>query len=226
MKPVSSLAVLLVLALFASACAGKKEQAAPKPYAGPDPLVTIDAFIADRAIDTTDPNWKTQVPRPPSVAFNPNEKYFWVLKTNVGTVKIELLPIYAPRRVAATIYLTRLGFYDGLAFHRIIPKFMAQGGDPLGNGGGGPGFRYPSEINKKAKHDERGVVSMANSGPRTEGSQFFILFAEAPHLDGKHTVFGQVVEGLGTLRSMEVSGSEDGKPKRNILIEKADILTE
>jgi len=219
---------LLVAALFAlgvfGACAGKQSE--PVVYSGPDPIETVDAFIANRNIDKSDATWKTHVPRPPAVAFPPGAKYFWVLTTNVGTVKIELLPGYAPRHVASTIYLTRLGFYDGLNFHRIIPKFMAQGGDPLGTGAGGPGFRYGGEFHKKAKHDERGVVSMANAGPRTDGSQFFILFGEAPHLDGKHTIFGQVVEGLGTLRSMEASGSEDGKPRRNILIEKAEIQTQ
>jgi cyclophilin family peptidyl-prolyl cis-trans isomerase len=224
MKLISRSFALLAGVLLVGGCAGKQPEA-PVTYTGPDPLVTIDAFIADRHIDTDDPTWRTHVPRPPAVAFDPTKKYYWVLQTNVGTVKIELLPAYAPRHVASTIYLTRLGFYDGLTFHRIIPKFMAQGGDPLGTGGGGPGFRYSGEFHKKAKHDERGVVSMANSGPRTDGSQFFILFGEAPHLDGKHTVFGQVVEGLGTLRSMEAVGTEDGKPRRNIVIEKAEILT-
>ncbi len=224
MKLVSRTIALLALALLLSACGGKKAEVPPPPYDGPDPIETIDAFIEARAIDKSDPTWKTHVPRPPAVAFDPSQQYFWVLQTNVGTVKIELLPQYAPRHVASTIYLTRLGFYDGLGFHRIIPKFMAQGGDPLGTGGGGPGFRYAGEFHKKAKHDERGVVSMANAGPRTDGSQFFILFDEAPHLDGKHTVFGQVVEGRGTLRSMEASGSENGEPRREIKIEKAVIL--
>ncbi len=216
--------VLLALALWLTACGGKQAEVPPPAYDGPDPIETIDAFIVDRAIDKGDPEWKTHVPRPPAAAFDPNQQYFWVLDTNVGMLKIELLPQYAPRHVASTIYLTKLGFYDGLTFHRIIPKFMAQGGDPLGTGTGGPGFRYAGEFHKKAKHDERGVVSMANSGPRTDGSQFFILFGEAPHLDEKHTVFGQVVEGLGTLRSMEASGSESGRPRRDVVIEKAEIV--
>lgn len=214
----------LVLALLLLVGCGGKQPAPAREFGGPDPIVAIDAFITDRQIDTSDPNWKTHVPRPPVIAFPANEKYYWVLHTNVGSIKVELKQVWAPKHVAATIYLTQLGFYDGLDFHRIIPKFMAQGGDPLGTGAGGPGFRYGGEFHKKGKHDERGVVSMANSGPRTDGSQFFILFAEAPHLDDKHTVFGQVVEGFGTLRSMEAAGSQDGKPKRSIVIETAEIL--
>jgi len=229
LRRVATLVALIAIASFGAAgslgCAGKQKAAPAVAYEGPDPIATIDAFIADRDIDFSDPTWKSHVPRPPSVPFPPGVKYYWVLTTNVGTMKIELLPQYAPRHVASTIYLTRLGFYDGTDFHRIIPKFMAQGGDPEGTGGGGPGFRYSGEFHKKAKHDERGVVSMANSGPRTDGSQFFILFAEAPHLDDKHTVFGQVVEGLGTLRSLEAVGTESGKPRRKIVIEKAEIQT-
>lgn len=225
-SPTARLAIaLFVLVAMAATGCGSKQKPAPPRYDGPDPIETIDAFIVDRNIDKSDPEWKSHLPRPPVVPFPPGVKYYWVLVTNVGVLKIELLPQYAPRHVASTIYLTRLGFYDGLDFHRIIPKFMAQGGDPEGTGGGDPGFRYAEEFHKKAKHDERGVVSMANSGPRTDGSQFFILFAEAPHLDGKHTVFGQVVEGLGTLRSLEAAGTEDGKPRRKIVIEKAEILT-
>lgn len=217
------LALCLLVSIVSLMGCSKKEPVQAPVFSGPDPIVAIDAFIADRAVDKSDPSWKSHVPRPPAIAFPPGAEYFWVLQTNVGSIRIELLQAYAPRHVASTIYLTRLGFYDGLTFHRIIPKFMAQGGDPLGTGGGGPGFRYAGEFSKKAKHDERGVVSMANSGPRTDGSQFFILFGEAPHLDGKHTVFGQVVEGLGTLRTMEAMGDKNGKPKRPIVIEKAEI---
>jgi len=128
--------------------------------------------------------------------------------------------------VASTIYLTRLGFYDGLGFHRIIPDFMAQGGDPLGTGTGSPGFRYAGEFHKKALHDERGIVSMANAGPRTDGSQFFILFKENESLEGKHTVFGMVVEGWGPLRSREMLGTKDGEPARSVTIERAVIAVE
>jgi hypothetical protein len=127
MTTVSRTIALLALALLLTACASNQKAELPPPsYDGPDPIETIDAFIVDRAIDKSDPTWKTHVPRPPAVAFDPGQQYFWVLQTNVGTVKIELLPQYAPRHVASTIYLTRLGFYDGLGFHRIIPNIWVS----------------------------------------------------------------------------------------------------
>ena len=169
----------------------------------------IDAHIKAHPVDTSAPNWKTRVPRPPKVKFDPDLDYYWFLHTTEGGIKIKLKPEYAPAHVTSTIYLTRIGFYDDLSFHRIIPKFMIQGGDPLGTGAGGPAYNMGGEFNRKARHNKRGVVSAANAGPRTDGSQFFILFGkDAEHLDGKHTVFGQVVEGMGTLKTLEIYGSE------------------
>jgi cyclophilin family peptidyl-prolyl cis-trans isomerase len=190
-------------------------------------LEVIAAYSDEHPVDIEDPAWKTRVPQPPVVKFDRSRHYFWYLHTSEGVLKIELKPEWAPRRVAATIYLTKLGFYDGLKFHRIVPKFMAQGGDPLGTGAGSPGFRpYASEIHRKANHSKRGVVAMANSGPRSEGSQFYIAFDKADHLDGKHTIFGQVVGGLGTLRGLEMYGSESGKPRKVVLINRAEVRVE
>ncbi len=185
-------------------------------------------MIEAHPVDTTAPEWRQQVPRPAPLRFTPDRKYYWLLYTNQGLIKIEFLADKAPRHVSTMMYLTRLGFFDGLVFHRIIPGFMAQGGDPTGTGTGGPGFKYAGEFPKRGapKHDARGVLSMANSGPRTDGSQFFILFKEAPHLDGKHTIFGQVVEGMGTLRGIEVRGSEDGTPLDEVIIERAELREE
>ena len=185
----------------------------------------IDAHIKAHPMDTSAPNWKTRVPRPPMVKLDPNVDYYWFLHTTEGGIKIKLKPQYAPGHVISTIYLTRMGFYDGLPFHRIIPEFMIQGGDPLGTGAGGPAYKMGGEFSRKARHNKRGVVSAANSGPRTDGSQFFILFGKkAEHLDGKHTVFGQVVEGMGTLKTLEMYGSESGKPTRDVYIRRAEIL--
>ena len=190
-------------------------------------LEAIAAYSVAHPVNTEDPRWKTKVPQPPVVQFDRSKHYFWYLHTSEGVLKIELKPEWAPRRVAATIYLTKLGFYNGLKFHRIIPKFMVQGGDPLGNGRGSPGFRpYASEIHRKAKHSKRGVVAMANSGPRTEGSQFYIAFDKAEHLDGKHTIFGQVVGGLGTLRALEGYGAESGEPRKDVFINRAEVRVE
>ncbi len=217
-----------VLALLALACAPKTDVSNPVAarFRGVDALVAIDELIAEHPVDKDSPGWKTRVPRPPFVQFSPDKTYYWVLNTSEGLIKIRLLPEYAPRHVSTTIYLTRLGFYDDLGFHRIVPGFMAQGGDPLGSGRGSPGFRYAGEFHKKAKHDQRGIVSSANSGPRTDGSQFFILFKEVPDLDGKHTVFGEVVEGMGTLRTVERYGTKSGEPRKPVVIRRAEILVE
>ena len=195
-------------------------------YQDMDALKAIDAFIANANIDKRDPDWKRKLPRPPRVRFDPEKKYYWLLRTNLGDVKVELLTIEAPMHASNTIYLSRLGFYDGLTFHRIIPKFMAQGGDPAGDGSGGPGYRIAGEFEGEHTHDDQGVISAANRGPRTDGSQFFITFAKADHLDGKHTVYGVVTEGIGTVRDMELRGSETGKPRSTIRINRSLIRVE
>ena len=118
-----------------------------------------------------------------------------IFDTARGPIRVELLPDQAPLTVANFVNLARHGFYDGLDFHRVIPDFMIQGGCPEGSGRGGPGYRFEDETGNGVRH-ERGVLSMANAGPNTNGSQFFITHVATPWLDGKHTVFGKVVEGL------------------------------
>jgi len=223
-----SLTVITLIATIAFGCASKDAapQPPPQPWGGPDPIELIDEFIEAHPIDRADPTWKTHVPRPPFVAFDPGKTYYWYLTTTAGVLKIKLLPEWSPHHVATAIYLTRIGFYDGLTFHRVIPGFMAQGGDPLGDGTGGPGFRIAGEFHKGATHDERGKVSAANSGPRTDGSQFFILFKEKTDLDTKHTVYGQLVEGMGTLLTIESVGTEDGKPISTVEIRRAKVVVE
>jgi cyclophilin family peptidyl-prolyl cis-trans isomerase len=220
--------IITLVLLVALACASKEPETAapPEPWAGPDPIEQIDAFIDEHPVDKTDPTWKTHVPRPPFVRFDPSRKYFWFLNTTAGILKFELLPEWSPHHVSTVIYLTRIGFYDGLTFHRVIPGFMAQGGDPLGDGSGGPGFRIAGEFHKKASHDERGILSAANRGPRTDGSQFFVTFKENTELDPKHTVYGRLVEGLGTLTSIESVGTKDGEPKLIVEIKRARVVVQ
>ena len=122
--------------------------------------------------------------------------------------------------------LAREGFYDGVVFHRVIPGFMAQGGDPTGTGTGGPGYQYAGEFAGGAKHDKAGMLSMANAGPNTDGSQFFLTFVETSYLDGKHTVFGETVKGTDTLKALEAAGSASGKTKEKLEITKATIRVE
>lgn len=189
-------------------------------------LAAIDRFIAEKSIDTSQPHWKTRLPKPPKVSFAPERTYVWLLETSQGAIRIRLRPDVAPMHVSSTIYLTRLGFFDGLGFHRVIPGFMAQGGDPLGDGRGGPGYHYAGEFDPAVKHDKPGLLSMANAGPGTDGSQFFLTFEPAPWLDGKHTLFGEVTEGMETLRAIEKQGSTSGRPGERIEIRKATIRVE
>ena len=124
------------------------------------------------------------------------------METDKGTMVIELFADKTPMTVNNFVFLSREGFYDGVIFHRVIDNFMVQGGDPTGTGRGGPGYKFGDEFNSSLKHDKQGILSMANAGPGTNGSQFFITHGPTPHLNGRHTVFGQVVEGLDVLMSI------------------------
>ncbi|MCP5041271.1 MAG: peptidylprolyl isomerase [bacterium] len=197
---------------------------APK---GPSGVKAIQEFIAGAPIDKSAKDWKQRLPTPPKVPFDDRKTYYWLLETTVGSLKVKLLHDEAPMHASSTIYLTELGFYDDVKFHRVIPGFMAQGGDPTGSGRGGPGYNYAGELGGSSKHDGPGVLSMANAGPNTDGSQFFLTFKATPHLNGKHTIFGKVVEGMGTLAELEKNGSGGrGAPKIDLRIEKATILVE
>ncbi|WP_057830762.1 peptidylprolyl isomerase [Colwellia sp. TT2012] len=191
---------------------------------GDTAIKQAESFITHQAIDKTDPSWKTQLTKPPLLTFTQGKDYFWELQTNQGNLTIKLLTDSAPMHVSSTIYLTKLGFYDELIFHRVIPGFMAQGGDPLGSGSGNPGYKYDGEFEGTADHSEAGMLSMANSGPGTDGSQFFITFKATPFLDGKHTVFGKVVnDEEGSLAKIEALGSRRGKTTTEVKIIKASI---
>lgn len=192
-----------------------------------DPVITnTKAFIKEQNIDTSKSDWKISLPKPPQQAFTEGKTYFWDMTTSEGAMSIQFMPKAAPMHVSSTIYLTTLGFYDGLTFHRVINGFMAQGGDPYGNGVGGPRYQYGGEFSPEAKHHKAGILSMANAGPNTDGSQFFITFKPTPFLNGRHTVFGELVSGMETLKSIEKLGSRGGTPKKEIKILKASIRIE
>jgi peptidyl-prolyl cis-trans isomerase B (cyclophilin B) len=141
-------------------------------------------------------------PKPPSGELDTSKSYRARFKTAKGDIVCELHADRAPLTVENFVNLARSGFYDGTTFHRVIPGFMAQGGDPTGSGRGGPGYQFGDEFDPTLRHDGPGVLSMANAGPGTNGSQFFITYDATPHLDDKHSVFGRVVEGLDVLRSI------------------------
>ncbi len=125
------------------------------------------------------------------------------IETNKGTIKVKLYADKAPMTVANFVNLAQRGYYNGIKFHRVISDFMIQTGDPMGNGTGGPGYEFEDEFNSSLRHDGPGVLSMANRGPTTNGSQFFITHKETPWLDGKHTVFGQVVSGQDVVNQIK-----------------------
>ena len=132
---------------------------------------------------------------PPEMEIDPTKTYKVAIKTSQGEIQLELYPQHAPKTVNNFVFLARQGFYDGVSFHRVISDFMIQGGDPTGSGRGGPGYRFEDELTGNPLKHETGVISMANAGPNTNGSQFFITHSPQPHLNGKHTVFGKVVQG-------------------------------
>ena len=140
----------------------------------------------------------------PDMVIDPKKTYRALIKTSKGEIHLDLFAADTPKTVNNFVFLAHDKFYDGLTFHRVIDRFMAQGGDPKGDGRGGPGYKFEDETrgNHRQKH-ETGSVSMANSGPNTNGSQFFICHARQPHLDGKHTVFGQVTQGQDVVSSLK-----------------------
>ena len=223
---------------------GPQEKPAPAPTPAPAPapapsqektvaptadaaVDSINKFIAGLKVDKKNADWRTKLPKPPQATFDPKKSYYWVVETNVGSLKVKLLPDVAPMHVSACIYLTNLGFYDTLKFHRVIQGFMAQGGDPLGNGQGGAAYKMNGEFKDGVVHSKPGMLSAANTGaPGTDGTQFFLTFVPTSHLDGKHTIYGEVVEGLDTtLKELEKRGSIDssGRTSEPLFIKKATI---
>src|SRR3954466_11258010 len=136
-----------------------------------------------------------QYSAPPAMSIDPEKNYTATFATSKGNIVVELFPKDAPNTVSNFVFLARDKFYDGTKFHRVIPDFMVQGGDPEGTGSGGPGYRFNDELKNNPRRHQRGSLSMANAGPNTNGSQFFITHVATDWLNGKHTVFGQVRSG-------------------------------
>ena len=139
---------------------------------------------------------------PPPMTIDPTKIYIATLKTQWGDIVVQLFADKAPQTVNNFVFLAREGFYDNTTFHRVLSNFMAQGGDPTGTGSGGPGYQFPDEISPDLRFNRPGYLAMANAGPGTNGSQFFITYVATPSLDGKHTIFGQVVEGMDVALSL------------------------
>ncbi len=148
------------------------------------------------------PTQPKQWSKPPELTIDLKKSYSAILHTDKGDIHVQLFEKQTPRTVNNFVFLAREGFYDGTIFHRVINDFMVQGGDPTGSGRGGPGYRFNDEISPELRHDQPGVLSMANAGPNTNGSQFFLTHVSTPWLDGKHSVFGRITEGMDVLLSI------------------------
>lgn len=147
-----------------------------------------------------------------------------VIETNLGTMELELYEDKAPITTKNFIDLAENGFYDGVIFHRVIHGFMIQGGDPTGTGAGGPGYTIQDEFHPDLKHDSKGILSMANAGPNTGGSQFFITLAPQPHLDGAHSVFGKLIQGENVLDAIgSVATDSQDRPIENVVMNRVTI---
>ena len=215
-------AMLLATAMLVAACGGDD----PEPT--PTPLRVETATPTAAAGDTSAGPSPTAGPQeydgPPDLVIDTSKDYYATFVTERGEFRLRLFDDQAPRTVNNFVFLARDGFYNGVTFHRVIPGFMAQGGDPTGTGGGSPGYRFDDEFHPDLVH-AAGVISMANSGPNTNGSQFFITFVPTPHLDGAHAVFGEVVEGMDVVNNISprdpATAIEAGDVIYTILIEEA-----
>ncbi|MCB9831462.1 MAG: peptidylprolyl isomerase [Planctomycetes bacterium] len=224
--------VILVALTFAlAACGGTEDVAKPEngsgaavttTATGPIGLAALDAWIAKHPVG----EGTVVLPCPLyDVRLDPSKRYLWTLETNRGSMVFEMFSDWAPTHVLNFAYLSRVGFFEDVTFHRIISGFMAQGGDPKGDGTGGPGYEFGGEFAAgNPNHAERGMLSMANAGEGTDGSQFFITFGPQQRLNGKHTVFGRLVEGQETLDRIEKAASSDGTPRMTVRIVKATMV--
>ena len=190
-------------------------------------LAEVDAYISGIELDRDAENWRFATPPPPALSVPEGERALWILETSAGVMRFELFHDIAPNHVSNTIYLSRLGFYDGLHFHRIVGGFVAQSGSPDGSLSGGPAYRFASEISKtrRGRHRRKGILSAAPPKGRHDydGSQFFITLKASPSLDGDHTVYGGMLDGKKVLRALDRAGTPSGRPLKKISILSARI---
>ena len=158
-----------------------------------------------------------QFNKPPAFEIDLKKTYTATLTTDKGDIVIKLFADKVPNTVNNFVFLARQGYYDNTTFHRVIENFMVQGGDPTGTGRGGPGYQFKDEFHKDLRHNKPGILSMANAGPNTNGSQFFITHVPTPHLDNKHAVFGEVTGGMDVLMAIPLRDPMRGGPAGKLL---------
>ena len=219
------LVLLSVAAVMGVACGGGEEEVAPASVAA---LATPRSTPAQIPTATPKPEeaamTQKQYSAAPPMTIDPSKQHTATIELEKGgSIVVELFAKDAPRTVNNFVFLATDGYYDGVTFHRVIPDFMAQTGDPTGTGMGGPGYRFEDEFGPGLAHSGPGVLSMANAGPNTNGSQFFITFEATPFLDGRHAVFGRVTEGMDVVNGISVrdpsSATTPGDVIRTISIE-------
>lgn len=198
----------------------REPDATPSPTSSP----TVEAVACGGERPASAGQPKPSFDEPPEMAIDKQKSYRAVLETSCGTIELELFADRTPVTVNNFVFLARQQFYDGLIFHRVILDFMNQTGDPKGDGTGGPGYQFKDEIVKDLKFDEPGLLAMANAGPDTNGSQFFITVAPATHLNGMHTIFGRVVGGMDVVREINSLATDAAdRPNETVYIERVRI---
>lgn len=212
----------------------------PDPEETPNPGTPEATAAAEAPASDATPRADTATPRPtptissrgaprsyaapPEMTLDPESDYHADFRTNQGNFRVRLLAAQAPLTVNNFVFLAQQGFYDGLIFHRVIENFMIQGGDPTGTGAGSPGYRFQDEIVPGLVFDAPGKLAMANSGPNTNGSQFFITTVPTPHLNGNHTIFGEIIEGQSVINAISrVETNARDAPLRPVTIESIEI---
>ena len=162
---------------------------------------------------------------PPKMTIDEQNEYTAVIETDLGNIVLRLFANESPITVNNFVFLAQEGYYDGVMFHRVIHDFMVQGGDPTGTGSGGPGYMFEDEVNNGLKFDKPGLLAMANAGPGTNGSQFFITHVPTPHLTGNHTIFGEVIEGMDTVFAIPERNPQNAKDS-GVIMNKVTINTD
>ena len=223
---------LIALMLTVMACELPQEEPTETPFPEVIPTPRIADTPTPPVIGTPTPVTAMtaegrsirQYARAPEMEIDPEGDYSADIQTNQGTISVELYAEDAPITVNNFVFLARQGFYDGVVFHRVIPSFMIQGGDPTGTGTSGPGYRFQDEIVPSLSFDGAGILAMANSGPNTNGSQFFITVAPTPHLTGNHTIFGRVTSGQEVADAIAVARADrDNRPLEEVVIQHIEI---